>query len=83
MGCKNKLQVLLRICNDYNIALENVCYVGDDINDLEALQAVGYGCCPADAVPEVKRVAQYITHTKGGNGVIREIVNKIIREQNQ
>lgn len=81
MGCKNKLQAIRKICNDYNIALENVCYVGDDTNDIEAIQAVGYGCCPADAVPEVKSVAQYITRTKGGDGVIREIVNKIMMKE--
>lgn len=81
MGCKNKLQAILKICNDYNIALENVCYVGDDTNDIEAIQAVGYGCCPADAVPEVKSVAQYITRTKGGDGVIREIVDKIMMKE--
>lgn len=81
MGCKNKLQAILKVCNDYNIVLENVCYVGDDINDIEAIQAVGYGCCPADAVPEVKSVAQYITRAKGGDGVIREIVNKIMMKE--
>lgn len=78
-GCKNKLEVITRICLERGIALDNVCYIGDDINDLETIKAVGYGCCPADAMPEVKAVAQYVTKATGGEGVIREIVDKIIK----
>jgi 3-deoxy-D-manno-octulosonate 8-phosphate phosphatase KdsC-like HAD superfamily phosphatase len=54
-----------------------VCYIGDDINDIEAIEAVGYGCCPADAISEVKKVAKYVTKSCGGNGVIREVIDSI------
>lgn len=76
-GCKDKLSAIKRICDERGIALENLCYIGDDINDLEAVKAVGYGCCPADAMPEVKAVAKYVTKVKGGEGVIREVVQAI------
>lgn len=77
-GCKDKLSAIKGICDDWRIALENVCYIGDDINDIEAVKAVGYGCCPADAMPEVKKVAKYVTKANGGEGVIREIVEQIM-----
>lgn len=77
-GCKDKLAAIKRICRNYKIGIEDVCYIGDDINDLEAIKAVGYGCCPADAMPEIKAVSKYVTNSKGGEGVIREIVNHLL-----
>ena len=73
-GCKDKVAAVKRICEDHNIDLSNVCYIGDDINDLEVIKMVGFGCCPADAMPEVKEAAKYVTKAKGGEGVIRELV---------
>ncbi len=78
-GCKDKLEAIKRICEEHGIQIDNVCYVGDDINDIESIKAVGYGCCPADAMPEVNKVADFITTARGGEGVIREVVEKIIR----
>ena len=76
-GCKDKLAVVKKICEDRGISLNNVCYIGDDINDIDIMKSVGYGCCPKDAIPEVKLVADYITMANGGEGVIREIVDQI------
>lgn len=76
-GCKDKLGTINRICDKRGIDLENVCYIGDDINDIEVIKAVGFGCCPADAMPEVLTVADYVTKAKGGQGVIREVVREI------
>lgn len=78
-GCKDKLKAIKRLCEERGIDIKKVCYVGDDINDMEAIEAVGYGCCPADAMPEAKAIADYITAAKGGEGVIREVVNKLCR----
>lgn len=77
LGCKNKLETIKRICEEKGILLENVCYIGDDINDLDAIKEVGFGCCPADAAREVRMVSDYITIARGGEGVIREIVNLV------
>lgn len=76
--CKDKLSTIKRICDEWGIALDNVCYIGDDINDVEAIKAVGYGCCPADAMPEVKAVAKYVSKANGGEGVIRELVHVVL-----
>lgn len=77
-GCKDKVAALNRICDERGIRPENVAYVGDDINDLGVIRMVGYGCAPADAMPQVKAAAKYVTTAKGGEGVIREVVEKII-----
>ncbi len=77
-GCKDKLETIKRICRQWNIDLENVCYIGDDINDIDALKAVGYGCCPNDAISGVKAVSDYIAEAKGGEGVVREIADQLI-----
>lgn len=76
-GCRDKLTAIKRVCKEYNVELENVCYIGDDVNDIESIKAVGYGCCPADAMPEVKSVAKYVTKVVGGRGVVREIVDSL------
>ena len=81
-GCKDKVAAVKALCEKYAISLENVAYIGDDINDLDVIKMVGYGCCPADAMPQVRDVAKYVTKAKGGEGVIREVVEAIINDTN-
>lgn len=77
-GCRDKGTAVRELCRQYRIGLENVVYVGDDVNDLEVLQMVGFGCCPADAVPQVKAAAKYVAAAKGGEGVIREMIERLV-----
>jgi len=77
-GCKDKLSLIKRICQDRGVFLSEVCYIGDDINDIPVLQAVGFACCPSDAMPQVKNVANYVSKAPGGFGVIREVVEMIL-----
>lgn len=77
-GCKDKVAAVKKLCEKYQITLNNVVYIGDDINDLEIIQLVGLGCCPADAMPNVKAVAKYVAKAKGGEGVIREVAEMIV-----
>ncbi|MBO6241720.1 MAG: N-acylneuraminate cytidylyltransferase [Butyrivibrio sp.] len=81
-GCKDKFTAIKRICKEYGVSLNNVCYIGDDINDMDAIKMVGFGCCPANALPQVKSVAKYITKANGGEGVIREVVELIMGSEN-
>lgn len=80
LGIENKFFALEEICKKYNVSRENILYVGDDINDLEIMQNVGISCCPSDACPEVKQISTYICKSKGGYGVIREIVDNFMFE---
>lgn len=76
-GCRNKAMIIQKLCEKYDISPENVLYIGDDINDLNAMKIVGFSACPADAVSQVKAVADYVAETKGGEGAIREIVDML------
>lgn len=77
MGISDKLSVVTAISEKYKISLDEIAYIGDDINDIEVIKAVGLGCCPADAVDEVKACADYVAKTCGGCGVVREVTEKI------
>ena len=79
-GCKNKAIAVQRISQEKGIELTNIAYIGDDINDLDVIKMVGFGCCPADAVSQVKEASKFITKAKGGEGVIREVAETIIAE---
>jgi YrbI family 3-deoxy-D-manno-octulosonate 8-phosphate phosphatase len=77
-GAKRKLPILQQECQARGIDLSEVAYIGDDVNDLECIQAVGWSACPADAVEEIKRAAHEILNTRGGMGAVREFVNVIV-----
>lgn len=61
---------------------EEIIYVGDDIPDYPVMKLVGLPVAPADAVPEVKSIAKYISHKKGGEGVARDIIEQVMKTQN-
>lgn len=76
---RNKIKVLKDLLEKYNINKENVIYLGDDINDIECLNYVGYPVTVSDAHQKVKEVEDiYITQKSGGNGAFREIVDSIL-----
>jgi len=75
-GISDKLEVVKGICRKYGCEMRNVAYVGDDVNDVDVLKAVGFACSVNNAVKQAKEVADYVTVRKGGEGAIREIVDK-------
>ncbi|MCD8241333.1 MAG: N-acylneuraminate cytidylyltransferase, partial [Lachnospiraceae bacterium] len=77
-GCRDKAATVRKLCEQYGVALQNVAYIGDDINDLEVIRMVGFGCAPADAMPQVREAADYVTKAKGGEGVIREVADLLL-----
>lgn len=78
---KSKLEAAKEICAEIGIGLENVCFVGDDINDIELLSAVGLPCCPPNARPEVLALPGIrVLKTPGGSGAVREITDVILKE---
>jgi 3-deoxy-D-manno-octulosonate 8-phosphate phosphatase (KDO 8-P phosphatase) len=72
-GCKDKLAALKDIAHRNNVALKDVCFVGNDINDLACLTNVGLSVAVVDACPEVLKVVNMVTKCKGGHGAVREI----------
>lgn len=77
-GIKDKLATIHEVCNRYKVPIENVLYIGDDINDIAPMQAAGLSACPQNAVAEVKAVADYISEVRGGDGAVRDIIDTFI-----
>jgi 3-deoxy-D-manno-octulosonate 8-phosphate phosphatase (KDO 8-P phosphatase) len=77
----------IREFNDYlsktGLKPEEICYVGDDLPDYEVMQIAGLPACPADAVPEIKAIAKYISHKNGGQGVGRDIIEQVLKAQDK
>ncbi len=80
VGPKPKIDVLYDWCRELGITIEDVAYVGDDINDLEVLEAVGFSGCPADAVEQVRLKANVVLRRKGGDACVREFVDEHLFE---
>ena len=79
-GCKNKIAVLEKIMQKYNLKFEEVAYMGDDLPDICILEKVGLKGCPLDAVDEVKKIANFISAKNGGRGAVREFCDYILKE---
>ena len=79
-GVDDKLPALIKWCQDKGLELENVCYIGNDVNDLECLEAVGYPATPQDANPAVAAKAAIIVSKNGGNGAVRQICELILAQ---
>ncbi|MSR13745.1 MAG: hypothetical protein EXR86_04120 [Gammaproteobacteria bacterium] len=80
-GCREKLDVLDKLCATLGVAHQEVCFVGDDFPDLRPLRAVGLPIAVADAHPTVCAAARYVTHTNGGFGAAREVAELILHAQ--
>lgn len=82
-GVENKLQTVLNLLDDFKeIKLDEIAYIGDDINDLNLIKNVGISGCPNDAVSIVKDNANYICKADGGKGAFREFAEYILKLNN-
>jgi YrbI family 3-deoxy-D-manno-octulosonate 8-phosphate phosphatase len=82
-GVMDKLSCLREMAARHGLTLSQVAYIGDDINDLEALKAVGFSASPADGMPQIAAAVDYVCQKKGGEGAVREIVEMILEAQGQ
>lgn len=79
-GVKNKKIILTDYCGQNNIQIENVAFVGNDINDKAAMEIVGISFCPSDAHKSIKKISDHSFQAKGGCGVIRELFEYLTNE---
>ena len=77
-GVDDKRVVLATLASKYGLTLDQVAYIGDDVNDLEALRAVGFSAAPADAMPSVLKAVHFVCKKKGGEGAVRELADLIL-----
>lgn len=81
MGVKDKKIAIRQLSEEYGIPFENIAFVGDDINDKSVIELVGYGCAVSNGIDEVKAVAKYVSSRNGGNGAVREIIDRILKHK--
>ncbi len=79
MNVSDKVSILLEFVNQHQLQWAEVLYMGDDIPDLHPMKMAGMACCPADAVPEIKAISHYISPINGGEGCVRDVLEKVLK----
>ena len=79
LSVKNKEEILEKYIRENGYKTNQILYMGDDVPDVFVMQSVGLACAPADAVPEIKRIAHYISSLAGGKGCVRDVIEKVLK----
>jgi 3-deoxy-D-manno-octulosonate 8-phosphate phosphatase (KDO 8-P phosphatase) len=79
MKVTDKREILTNYLNEKNIALDQVLFMGDDVPDYQLMKIVGISCAPSDAIPEIRTAAHFISTIKGGEGCVREVIEKVFK----
>jgi 3-deoxy-D-manno-octulosonate 8-phosphate phosphatase (KDO 8-P phosphatase) len=80
-ACRNKAAALKEFASAAGLSLREVCFMGDDINDLPAMQIAGLSSAPANAARDVLSIAQFVAKSAGGEGAVRELIEAILDAQ--
>lgn len=81
-GAKNKLKGLEKVCKDFHLNMNEICYVGDSDRDAEAIRNAGLGIAPPNGSPLAKSSADIVLKTPGGSGAIAEVVRILLDRNN-
>ncbi len=79
LGIADKVEVLDELVKKNVISLDKTLYMGDDMPDYKAMQKAFIAACPADACMDIKTVSNYISPIKGGEGCVREVIEKVLK----
>ncbi|MGZ5135048.1 MAG: KdsC family phosphatase [Flavitalea sp.] len=82
MNVKDKKSGLQDYLRQQNISWEEVLFMGDDIPDYSVMKEAALPCAPSDAVPEIKNISKYISAFKGGEGCVRDVIEKVLKLRN-
>jgi 3-deoxy-D-manno-octulosonate 8-phosphate phosphatase (KDO 8-P phosphatase) len=74
-GCRDKAAALREFATKAGLELAEICYMGDDVNDLPAMQIAGFSAAPANACKEALAKADFVAKSAGGNGAVRELID--------
>ena len=80
-GIQNKAACVQYLLGKYSCTSEDVAYIGDDLQDIPAMEQCGIRGCPADAVQEVKEISDYVCNASGGCGAVREFIEWLIHTE--
>ncbi len=79
LGIEDKSEKMDDVILEYDLKLEEILYMGDDLPDYTVMKRAGVPCCPADAMPEIKELSLYISPVKGGEGCARDVIEQVMR----
>ncbi|WP_456419339.1 KdsC family phosphatase [Thermovibrio sp.] len=82
-GVSDKMEVYRKLKEKYSLSDEQVAAMGDDLPDLPLLKAVGVSGAPADAVPQVKVVVDFVSRREGGRGAVREFIDYLLSRERE
>jgi 3-deoxy-D-manno-octulosonate 8-phosphate phosphatase (KDO 8-P phosphatase) len=82
-GVTKKGVVIEKLFTEYDVKSDEVAYIGDDLNDFNAMSLCGIKCCPSDAAEEIKQICDYIAEHNGGHGAVRECCEYILKRDNK
>ncbi len=77
-GCRDKATALRQFAATTSIDLEEICFIGDDLNDLPAMEIAGYSAAPANAAQDVLKYVDFVSKCAGGNGAVRELIEALL-----
>ena len=77
-GIQNKEKIVDVICKKYKVSVDQIGYIGDDVNDIELLKKVGFSATPKDGIFKVQKIVDYVCKKNGGEGAFREIADLLI-----
>jgi YrbI family 3-deoxy-D-manno-octulosonate 8-phosphate phosphatase len=80
-GARQKDIALKNLAQELSVKLEEIAYIGDDLNDIPAIKIAGFSACPNDASDYVKNLVDYVCIKSGGNGAVRELIEMIFTSQ--
>jgi len=83
LNSRNKKKALTDLAGSLDLSLQEVAYIGDDINDLYVMQIAGLTACPSDSNKHIIDISDYICNNQGGNGAVREFAELILKSQNK
>lgn len=81
IGGSNKMEIIDQWLTELKLSYDEVAYIGDDINDIQLLEKVGFSACPSDAINECKNIVNHVCVKKGGEGCVREFVELILNNE--
>ncbi|MCS5663235.1 MAG: HAD-IIIA family hydrolase [Flavobacteriales bacterium] len=81
LACNDKVDALNELMSIYDLDAESILYMGDDMPDFEVMQKVGLPTCPDNAAQEIKNLSDYISHKKGGEGCVRDVIEQTMKIQ--
>ena len=80
-GYKDKASALRSFAEKHRLDFSEICFMGDDVNDLKALELAGFSVAPANAHTSIRSVAKLVTSKSGGNGAVRELIDLILTKK--